>query len=130
MPGEPVCIDGGRRDDDLQVRPARQQLLQVTKQEIDVQAALVRLVDDDRVVLAQQRIGLGFGQQDAVGHQLDPGAAGQGVGESHLEADMLAGRRAEFESDALGSGRGGNPAWLRMADQASGAAAERQADLR
>ena len=52
---------------------ARQQPLQVAEQEIDVEAALVRLVDDDRVVRAQKRIALRLGQQDAVGHQLDVG---------------------------------------------------------
>ena len=34
---------------------AREQLLQVAQQEIDVEAALVRLVDDDRVVGGEQR---------------------------------------------------------------------------
>ena len=45
--------------------------LQVAEQEIDVQAALVRLVDDERVVGVEQRIALRLGEQDAVGHQLD-----------------------------------------------------------
>ena len=40
----------GRGDDHLQVGPARQDLPQVAEQEVDVQAALVRLVDDQRVV--------------------------------------------------------------------------------
>ncbi len=48
--GEPFGVDGGRGDDELEVGPARQQLLEVAEQEVDVQAALVRLVDDDRVV--------------------------------------------------------------------------------
>jgi hypothetical protein len=70
-----VRIDGGRGHDDLQVRPARQDLAQVAQQEVDVQAALVRLVDDDGVVGLEQRVGLRLGQQDAVGHQLDGGVA-------------------------------------------------------
>jgi hypothetical protein len=49
-------------------------VLEVAEQEIDVQAALVRLVDDQRVVLAEQRVALRLGEQDAVGHQLDVGA--------------------------------------------------------
>ena len=48
-----------------------QQPLEVAEQEVDVEAALVRLVDDDRVVAAQQPVALDLGQQDAVGHQLD-----------------------------------------------------------
>jgi hypothetical protein len=47
---EAFRIDGGRGHHDLQVGPPRQQLAQVTEQEVDVEAALVRLVDDDRVV--------------------------------------------------------------------------------
>jgi hypothetical protein len=54
-PGVPKCgealgVDGGRGDDQLQIRPLRQQLFQVAEQEVDVEAAFVRLVDDDRVV--------------------------------------------------------------------------------
>ena len=47
---EAVGVDRGRGDDDLQVGPPRQDLAQVAEQEVDVQAALVRLVDDQRVV--------------------------------------------------------------------------------
>jgi hypothetical protein len=36
----------------------RQQVLQVAEQEVDVEAALVRLVDDQRVVLPQLRVAL------------------------------------------------------------------------
>jgi len=52
---EAFGVDGGRRDDELEVRPARQQLAQIAQQEVDVEAALVRLVDDHRVVGAQLR---------------------------------------------------------------------------
>jgi hypothetical protein len=37
VPGEPLGVDGRRRDDDLEVGPARQQLLEVTQHEVDVQ---------------------------------------------------------------------------------------------
>ena len=71
---EAFGVDGRRGDDDFEVGAARQDLLQVAEQEVDVQAALVGLVDDDGVVGLEQRVGLGLGQQDTVGHQLDPGA--------------------------------------------------------
>src|SRR3546814_19734881 len=48
--GEALGVDGGRGDDHLQVAAPLQQLLQVAEQEIDVEAALVGLVDDDGVV--------------------------------------------------------------------------------
>ncbi len=40
--------------------PLRQQALQIAEQEIDVEAALVRLVEDDRVVRAEPRIATAF----------------------------------------------------------------------
>ncbi len=123
-------IDGGRGDNDFQVRPARQQLLQIAQQEVDIQAAFVRLIDDDGVVVFQQRIGLRFGQQDTVRHQLDGRALRQGIGKAHLEADRLAQRRAEFLRNALGGRGGGDTARLRVADQAFLAASQFQADLR
>ena len=51
---EALRIDGGRGDDELQIRAPGQQPLQIAEQEIDVQAALVRLVDDDGVVGARE----------------------------------------------------------------------------
>ncbi len=61
-------VDGGRSNDHLQIRTTRQQLPQIAQQEVDVQAALVRFIDDDGVVLHQQTVLLNFGQQDPVGH--------------------------------------------------------------
>jgi hypothetical protein len=55
---EALGIERGRGDDHLEIRPLRQQLAQVAEQEIDVEAALVRLVDDQRVVGRQQRVAL------------------------------------------------------------------------
>ena len=43
-------VDGGRGDDHLEVGPLRQQLVEVAEQEVDVEAALVGLVDDEDVV--------------------------------------------------------------------------------
>ena len=134
MAREAVGVDRRRRDDQLQVRPLRQDLLQVAEQEVDVQAALVRLVDDQRVVRLQQRVGLRLGEQNAVRHQLDGRARREIVGEAHLVADHLAERRAEFLGDASAGRRRGEPARLRVADQARAAraeaAAEFEADLR
>ena len=77
---EALGVDRRRRDDHLQVRPLRQDPGEVAEQEVDVEAALVRLVDDDRVVAAQQPVVLGLGQQQAVGHEPDqacPRASGR-----------------------------------------------------
>ena len=126
---ESVGVDRRRGDDDLQVGPARQDLAQVAEQEVDVQAAFVRLVDDQRVVGAQQRVALRLGEQDAVGHQLDRGAALQPVLEAHLEADDLAERRVQLLGDALGDARRGDAPRLRVADQPAAAGTDAATQL-
>ena len=75
VPGEGLGVDGRRGDDDPQIGAGRQQLFDVAEEKIDVEAALVGLVDNDRAVAAQQGVGAGLGQEDAVGHELDPGLA-------------------------------------------------------
>ncbi len=86
---EALGVDGRRGDDEPEVGPARQQPREVAEQEVDVQAALVRLVDDQRVVLVQVAVVLGLGEQDAVGHQLDEALAARAVLEAHLVAHHL-----------------------------------------
>ena len=100
--GKALRVDGGRGHDDFQVRTTRQDLAQIAEQKVDVQTALVRLVNDDGVVGLEQRIGLRLGQQNAVGHELDRGIATQAVLKAHLETDHITERRLEFLGDALG----------------------------
>ena len=52
MVAEFLRIDGRRGDDELQVTAFGQQCGQVAEQEIDVEAAFMRLVDHDGVVAA------------------------------------------------------------------------------
>ena len=132
--GEAVDVDRGAGDDDLEVGPARQQPPEVAEQEVDVEAALVGLVDDDRVVLAQVAVALQLGQQDAVGHQLDPARAAGAVGEAHLVADDVAELGAELLGDPLRHRAGGDAARLGVADQLAApgrpeSAAQLEADL-
>jgi hypothetical protein len=89
----------------------------------------VRLVDDQRVVLLQRRVGLDLGQQDAVGHQLDQSVVAGTIGEPDLPADRTADRDAEFLGDALGHRARCQPARLRVPDGAADPATQLQADL-
>jgi hypothetical protein len=123
-------IQRRRGDDHLQVRPLIQELFQIAEQEVDIEAALVRLVDDQRVVLPQLRVALRLGEQDAVGHQLDVAVGADAVGEADLEADGAAQFALQLLGDARGGGAGGDAARLGVADQPVGAAAQFQADLR
>ena len=94
-----------------------EQLVQVAEQEVDVEAALVGLVDDDRVVGRQHPVALDLGEQDAVGHHLHEGAVADPVGEAHGVADGLADLACQLLGDALGDGAGGDAAGLGVADQ-------------
>ena len=68
MLGEAFCVYGCRGDDNFQIGAARQELFQVAQQEVDVQTAFVRFVNDNRVVGGEIAVGLRFGEQNAVGH--------------------------------------------------------------
>src|SRR5208282_3216142 len=114
--GEALRVDGGRGDDHLEVGAFGQELPEVAEDEVDVQAALVRLVDDQRVVAAQPAVAGELGQHDAVGHQLDQRVVGGHVGEPHLVPDGLAERAAQLLGDPLGYRPGRQPARLGVAD--------------
>jgi hypothetical protein len=127
---EALGVDRRRSDDHLEVAPLRQQLLEVAEQEVDVQAALVRFVDDQRVVLFEPGVALRFGEQDAVGHQLDEGLGRSAVAETNLVADQAPDLALQFLRDPCRRRPRGNPPRLRVADQAGRSAAEFETDLR
>ena len=128
--GEPLRVDRRRGDDHLEVRAARQEALEVAEEEVDVEAPLVGLVDDDRVVAPQVAVPLELGEQDAVGHHLDQRVARRVVGEPDLVPDGAAQLDPELLGDALGNRSSGDPAGLGVTDGALDAAAQLQADLR
>ena len=116
MLGKAISINRGRGDDDFQVGATRQYLLQIAQQKVNVQASLVRLVNDDGVVGLQERVGLRLGQQDAIGHQLDRCISGQFVLKPHLETHHLAQGRLHFLGNPLGHRGGGDAARLGVAN--------------
>ena len=124
-------VDGGGGDNELQVTAAGEQRRQVAEQEVDVEAALMCLVDDDGVVPAQLRVALDLREQDAVGDHAQSGLRGAFVGEPHLIADLVAEPDPHLGGDAFGDGACGQSAGLRMHDlMAVRAAAEFEQDLR
>ena len=114
--GKAGGVDRGAGDDHLQIGTLRQELLQVAEDEVDVEAALVGLVDDQRVVAAQHPVALDLGEQDAVGHHLDERGVADLVGEADGVADVVAELRSEFLGDPLGDRAGGDPPGLRVPD--------------
>ena len=124
-------VDGGGGDDELQIPAAGEQRRQVAEQEVDVEAALMCLVDDDGVVPAQLRVALDLREQDAVGDHAQSGLRGAFVGEPHLIADLVAEPDPHLRGDAFGDGACGQAAGLRVHDlMAVRAAAEFEQDLR
>ncbi len=123
-------IDRRRSHDQLEIASFREQALQIAEQEIDVEAALVRLVEDDRVVVREPRIGLRLGEQDAVGHELDQRGIRNLIGEAHLEADEIADAGTELARDATRDRARGNPTRLRAADQPGATAPGRETQFR
>jgi hypothetical protein len=81
------------------------------------------------VVAGQQAVALELGQQDPVGHDLDPGALAHAVGEAHRVAHQPADGAAQLLGHPLGDGAGGQPAGLGVADEAGLAPARLEADL-
>src|SRR3546814_6346221 len=83
---------------------------------IDVEAALVGLVDDDGVVGRQPAVRGDLCQQDAVGHELDRGVGRDVVGEAYLEAHRTAERHLQLLGYAKRHRARGDPARLGTGD--------------
>ena len=130
MRSDTCHIECRRGDHEFQLGPAGDELFQVTEQEINVQAAFVRFVDDERVVLVQPAVALDFRQQDPVRHHLDAVVLAELLVEAGLKPDDVTGFRAQFLGNAAGNGARGETTRLCMADQTVHTAPERQADFR
>ena len=105
------------------------QLFQVAQEEVDVQAAFVCFIDDNRVVGGEITVGLGFCQQDTVGHQLDAGIARGVIGKAHFIADRAADFGFQLFGNPLCHGTRGQTARLGMPDQPRHPAPEFQTNL-
>ena len=130
VPGELLRVDGGGGDDECEVGSARQQAREVAEQEVDVEAALVRLVENDRVVAQKVWVRSDLGEQDAVRHELDERARAGVVAEPDAVPDGAADDGLGLLGDAFGQGAGGDAPRLGVPDEPADAAAELQADLR
>ena len=111
-------VQRGGGNHQLQVRATLQQPLEVAEQEVDVQRPLVGFVQNQRVVLLEVRIALRFGEQDPVGHELDPCPLRGLVLEAHLIADEFPQRTFQFLRHPLRHARRRDPPRLGAADLA------------
>ena len=90
----------------------------------------MRFVDDQRVVASEHTVALNFGEENAVGHELDVGAVRDLVGEPHGVSDGVAEFGVEFFGDTFGNGACCQPARLCVSDQTADATSEFETDLR
>ena len=75
------------------------------------------LIDDQGVVGIQERVALGLGQQNTIGHEFDGGLGSQLIVEPHLKAHHIAQRRAKLFGNALGNRRGRDASRLCVPNQ-------------
>ena len=130
MAGEPLGVDRGRGDDEMQVIASIEQPSEIAEEEVDVEAALVRLIDDEGVVTTELRITLQFGEEDAVGHETDASRIGDTVVETDTEPDLSAKLDTELGGDSRSDRPRRHSPRLGVADHPVDAASRRQAQLR
>ena len=123
-------VERGGRNDQAELGPPREQEFHVSEQEIDVEGALVHLVEDDAVVLVELRVVLRLSQQDAVGHELDDRGIVRAVVEPHLVADLVPAGAPGLVRQAAGQRGSGDPARLRAADPSGSSEPFEQGGLR
>ena len=103
MPGEFLGIKRGRGNDELELRALREQVVQIAQKKVDIEAALMGLIDDDEVVSFKLGVGLGLGKQHAIGKQLNGHARPRLVVEPNLVADPRAWHTSALRPDFLGN---------------------------
>ena len=114
--GKHLGIDGRRRYYNAQLRPLETQVAQMPKQEIDIERALMRLVQNDGIVSAQQRIGLDLGEQHAVGHKFDHRIASGAIVEADLATHLPPPGHVEFFRHPPRNRQRRHPSGLRARD--------------
>jgi len=113
---EGLGVDRGGGDDDAQLGSLETQVAQVAEEEVDIERTLVRLVQDDGVVGAQQRVALDLGKQHAVGHELHHRVARSAVVEADLAPHLAPPLDVQFLGHAAGNRKRGDAPRLRARD--------------
>ena len=129
MVRETFGVDGRGCDDDLEVRPSRQELPDVAEQEVDVERALMCFVDDDRVVGPEVSITVDLVEENPIGHHLDPRGFIDGVGEANLESHEVTDPGSELLGNPLGDRPCGDSPRLRVPDHSRRAPPQLKAQL-
>ena len=116
MHAEALRVQGRGGDDDAQIRTPGKQPGEVAEEEVDVEGALVSLVDDDRVIGLEQSIAANRREQHAVRHDRDRGIRTRAVGEADAIPHPIAQGRLEFLRQPLGHCACGDASRLGVGD--------------
>ena len=92
----------------------------MAQDKIDVKAAFMSFIDNDRIVGFQHGVFLDLIKQDAVGHYLYCSVALRLVGKADFSADFIAKANSKLLGDALGDRQCGDATWLGATDDAAG----------
>ena len=130
MLAEALRVDRRTRDDQLQVWPAREDAVQAAEQEVDIERAFVRFVDDHCVIATQQRVSADLREQQPVRDDPNQRVLGTTIVESDRVPDGTAERHPELIRDPLGDGPRRNPSGLGVGDGPAHPAPELQTELR
>ncbi len=128
--GELFRVDRRGGDHHLEVPAFLQQVSQNTEDEVDVEAAFMGLVHDDRVISLQERVGLDFREEDAVGHHFDANVGPRPFVEPNLISNRPAQGLYQFLGKPACRGDGGDPPRLGMANDPPDAPSRLKTHLR
>ena len=90
--GKAPRLDRCGRDHDPELGAPGHQPSADSEQEIEIEVALVRFVENERVVASEPGIALELSEQHTVGHQLDQRSRAGAIDEPDLVADQVAER--------------------------------------
>ena len=127
---ERLHVDRRTGHDHLEIVASFQEPAQVAQQEVDVEAALVRLVDDDALVAPELAIPLYVVQEKAVRHHLDDGGGRRAFAEPHRVADFGTHLDAHFGGDPCRYGSRRQASRLGVGDHPPPSPSGRQTGLR
>ena len=89
-----------------EIRATGEELFEIAEQKVDVEASLVGFIDNQGVIRRKHPVPLDLGQQNAIGHEFDPGCRTHPVVEPHGITDNITNIGLELLGHPFGDGAG------------------------
>ena len=110
--GKPAGIQRRGTDDQPQVSPPVQQKPQIAEQKVNVEAAFMRLIQNQGMILAQIRIMLRFRQKNPIRHELQARIRPGFFLKAHLVTHQTSQVAVQFLRHSAGNGSSSQPSGL------------------